>query len=104
MAGGLRSGQRWWILKRRRLFLLPFCNFAAKAVALSHHRLQELRLLRVILQNLADFPDRGVDALLGIQEDLFAPKPFADLFSGDQFPAVLAAFVVGLALHFALSA
>jgi hypothetical protein len=43
-----------------------------------------LWFFRIVQQNLADFSDRCVDALLSIQEDLFAPEPLDDLLSGNQ--------------------
>jgi hypothetical protein len=43
-----------------------------------------LWLFRIVQQNLADFTDRCVDALLSIEKDLFAPEPLDDSLSGNQ--------------------
>ena len=53
-------------------------------VALSHHRLQEARLLGVVAQRLTDLADGSVDALFSVHEYVFAPQPSDDLFSRDQ--------------------
>jgi hypothetical protein len=41
-------------------------------------------VFRVVFQNLADFPDRRIDAVVGIQVDILAPDPADDFLSGDQ--------------------
>jgi hypothetical protein len=53
-------------------------------VALSHHRLNEARLSRVITQDLTDFANGCVDSLLRIQEDVFTPESLNNLLSGDD--------------------
>jgi hypothetical protein len=46
--------------------------------------LHEAGLLTVITQDRADFPDGGVDTVLGVYEDFAVPEALGDLSSGDQ--------------------
>ena len=63
-----------------------FCR-RNKAIALPGNRLHETRLFRIIAENLTDFSDGSVNAVLGIEEDILAPDLFDDLVAADQ-PAV----------------
>jgi hypothetical protein len=38
----------------------------------------------IVFEDLADFPDRSIDCVIGIEEDVLAPKLFNDLFPGYQ--------------------
>jgi hypothetical protein len=43
----------------------------------------------IVVQNLTNFADRGIDAVVGIQEDVLTPDPSDDVLSGDQLPPAL---------------
>jgi hypothetical protein len=46
--------------------------------------LDKARLFGVVLKEAADFPDRSIDCVIGIEEDVLAPKLFNDLFPRHQ--------------------
>ena len=49
----------------------------------------ESRALGVILQRLPKLPDRAPDAVVGIEENTFAPNPRDDFIPGDNLVLVL---------------
>jgi hypothetical protein len=51
--------------------------------------LYESRALGVILQRLPKLPDRAPDAVVGIEENTFAPNPRDDFVAGDSLVLVL---------------
>src|SRR5258708_36336680 len=53
------------------------------------NRLHESRLLRIVLQHLPNLADGGVDAVVGIKENILAPDPLDDPVSGNQLPSLL---------------
>jgi hypothetical protein len=59
-----------------------------KPVALARDRLDEAWILRIVPQGVADLPDRGVDSVLGIDEDFPLPEPLGNFGPGDQLAAV----------------
>src|SRR6267154_4763165 len=46
--------------------------------------LDETWLLRVVLQYLANFADSSVDAVVGVEENVFAPDSFDNLVAGHK--------------------
>lgn len=46
-------------------------------------------MLRIILKNLTDLADRSVDAVVGVQENVFAPNLLDDLIPRDKLPSML---------------
>jgi hypothetical protein len=59
-----------------------------KPVSPTGQRLDETRLLRVILEYLANLADGGIDAVVGVEEDIFAPDLFDNLVPADELPAL----------------
>ena len=51
--------------------------------------MDEAWLVRVVFQGLADFADGGVDAVFGVDEDIFAPQTADDFLAGDDATLVL---------------
>ena len=43
----------------------------------------------VIVKHLANLPDGGVDTVVGVEKDVFAPDPLHNLISGHQLATVL---------------
>ena len=43
----------------------------------------------VIVKDLADLPDGGVDAVVGVEKDVFAPDPLHNLIPGHQLATIL---------------
>ena len=60
-----------------------------KSIPLPGHRLNESRALGVILQRLAQFPDRAPDAVVRVEENTFAPNPRDDFVPGDNLVPAL---------------
>ena len=58
-----------------------------EAVSPSGDGLHESRSLGVVLQYLANLADGGVDAVVGVEEDVLAPNPFYDLVTGHELPS-----------------
>jgi hypothetical protein len=61
-------------------------NWSGEAVALADDGLDETGFLRVIAESHADLADRGIDAVIDIDEDVLAPEAGRDFLSGDEFP------------------
>src|SRR5688572_18001910 len=57
-----------------------------EAVATLRHRLDEDRPLRVVAKRLPDLADRGVHALLEIDEGVGSPEKVANLIRGHEIP------------------
>jgi hypothetical protein len=51
--------------------------------------LHKTGLLRVVLENVTDLPDGGVDAVIGVEEHTRAPDSLDDLATGDDLPTLL---------------
>jgi hypothetical protein len=64
-------------------------DFAHEAIAFADDRLQKLRLYRIIVKRHANFADRGIDALLDVDENIFAPQNVGNLFACDQLALVV---------------
>ena len=60
-------------------------NRRHKAIAFPHHRLDVFGVLGPIVQAYSNFPNGGIDPLLGIKMDALAPKPLNDLFARYEF-------------------
>jgi hypothetical protein len=45
--------------------------------------------LRIIFEDLTDFADSAVDAVVSIEEDVFSPDPLGDFFAGDELTFLL---------------
>src|SRR5450631_3372497 len=58
--------------------------FGYEAVSLAGDGLDEAGLGGIVAQGLADFPNRGVDAVLGIDEDVLAPEALDDFLARDD--------------------
>src|SRR5450631_3733068 len=58
--------------------------FGYEAVSLAGDGLDEAGLVGIVAQGLADFPNRGVDAVLGIDEDVLAPEALDDFLARDD--------------------
>src|SRR6202012_5340788 len=55
-----------------------------EAIALAGDGLEEARVFGIVAQGLADLADGGVDAVLGVDEDLGVPEALGDLGAGDE--------------------
>jgi hypothetical protein len=53
-------------------------------VAFAGDRLDETRLLRIVPQDQAELPDRGVDTVVHVNENFRAPDSFDDLLARDE--------------------
>ena len=58
--------------------------FPDEAVSLAGDGLNEAGIFGVVFERLADFADGGVDAVLGIDEDILAPDAVDDFLTGDD--------------------
>src|SRR5580704_1968733 len=82
--GGRRFAASWqW---RPRFLLQDRSN---ESIASARERLHIARLLRIVLQNLTDFADGAVDAVVGVEKDVFAPDLPGDFFAGDELTFLL---------------
>jgi hypothetical protein len=59
---------------------------ALEAVTLAQHCLDMVRLLWVFAESATNLADRGVDATVGVEVDIFAPEALDDLLAADQSP------------------
>jgi hypothetical protein len=55
-----------------------------EAIAFARYRLDEPRLRRVVAESQADFPNRRIDRILGIEMDTFAPQPFNNFLTCNE--------------------
>src|SRR5579859_1207098 len=55
----------------------------------SSNRLHKSRLLGIVIEDLPNFADRGVDTVVNIHENAFAPYPFGNCFPGYDFATLL---------------
>ena len=55
-----------------------------KPVSPASHCLDKSRLFGVILEHLTDFADGCIDAVVGVEEDIFAPNLFDNLVPADE--------------------
>jgi hypothetical protein len=62
------------------------CN---ESVSSAGHRLYEDWILRIVFQDLANLSDCGIDAVVGVKEDVLAPDPGENIVSTDQLPLSL---------------
>ena len=58
--------------------------FRYESIAFARYRVDEAGVVRVVSQRLADFADRGVDTVFGIDEDILAPETVDDFLAGDD--------------------
>src|SRR5882724_757211 len=56
----------------------------AEAVAFANYGFDEAWVFWVVAQGLPEFSDGGVDAMLGLNEDVLAPEFVDDLFACDE--------------------
>ena len=68
---------------------LRFADRRDKAIALPADGLKKSRLFGVILKNLADFANGGIDCVVGIEEDVLAPQLFHNFVPADQLSTPL---------------
>ena len=55
-----------------------------EAVASCRDRMKEARVLWIFLERQANFADCSVDAVVDVDEDVFAPNVFENLLAGDE--------------------
>ena len=60
-----------------------------ESIPLARNGLHERGSIRRIAKSLPDFADRGVDAGLDVNEDVFAPQPLDDVAAGDELTSTL---------------
>jgi hypothetical protein len=77
------AGSRQWRLR----FLLQ--DKRNESIASARERLHKARLLGIVLQNPTDFADGAVDAVVGVEKDVFAPDPPGNFFAGDELTFLL---------------
>src|SRR5215469_8991573 len=85
------AGRRW-VRDRGKGLRIPAPGVASrdspyfrnKAIAAPDQRLDIARTLGVIFQNLPYFSDRCVNAVIGVEKNVFAPDSLDDLLPGDQ--------------------
>jgi hypothetical protein len=58
--------------------------FDYESIAFARYRMDEAGIVGVVSQRLADFANRGVDAVFGIDEDILAPETVDDFLPGDD--------------------
>src|SRR5215471_16713050 len=66
-----------------------FFNRSDEAIAAADHRLDKPRLFGIIFQRLPDPANGGVDAVVGVDENAFAPDPFDNFLTNDQLATAL---------------
>ena len=76
----------WRGLVGRRFF---FGDWGYETVSPAGEGFDETRLLRIVFQDLTDFADGAVDAVVGIEKDVFAPDFLGDFFAGDELAFLL---------------
>jgi len=59
-------------------------DFGDEAVTLALDGLHEARVVRVIPENLTDFPNGGIDAVFGVHKDFFSPEALFDFLAADE--------------------
>jgi hypothetical protein len=59
---------------------------AIKPVTPAGDGLHKARSLGVIFQHLSNLADGGVDAVVGVEENIFSPDSIDDLVAGDELP------------------
>ena len=92
-----RTGFMWGERRIQRLGMrcdLCGCSISCgyrgdEPISAARDSLKETWIVRIVVQDLADLPDGGVDAIVGIDEDFLAPNPLHDLFAGDKFAVLL---------------
>src|SRR5262250_402942 len=60
-----------------------------ESITLPGNGLHKARLLGVVVEDLADFPDGPVDTVVGIEKNVLAPHPFGDLIAADNLTSLL---------------
>lgn len=55
-----------------------------ESIAFARYRVDKAGMVRIIAQGLADFADGGVDAVVGVDEDVFAPEAVDDCLARDH--------------------
>ena len=70
----------------RRFF---FGDWGYKTVSPAGEGFDKARLLRIVFQDLTDFADGAVDAVVSIEKDIFAPDSLGDFFAGDELTFLL---------------
>ena len=71
------GGHGGW-LRRTAIFL------GDEAIAFAGHGLDEAGMVGIVFQSLANFADGGIDAVLGVDEDFFAPEAVDDFLAGND--------------------
>jgi hypothetical protein len=66
----------------------PWDYLGDEPVTLADDGFQDMGLVRVVPQSIAQFVDGGIDAVAGVYVDVVSPEALADLFSSDQ-PALI---------------
>src|SRR6516162_1281885 len=84
----------WGLGTRNRFLLSRFCLFtggttnlrypAYKSVTLAGDGLDKARLFGIVREDEADFPDRSIDGVIGIEKDVLSPELVNDLFPRHQ--------------------
>ena len=67
----------------------PIGDRGNESVSPAGERLDIARLLRIVLEHLADFADGAVDAVVGIEKDVFSPDLFRNFFARDELAFLL---------------
>ena len=60
-----------------------------EAIAFSGNGAEKARIFGIVFEGLAGFADSGVDAVVGVNEDIFAPDGQENFLSGDEAVALL---------------
>jgi hypothetical protein len=55
-----------------------------ETIAHARYGLDELRILRIVAEEMAELADGGVDAMFGIDEDFAGPEALRDFSAGDK--------------------
>jgi len=67
-----------------------FCaDWGGEAIAFSGNGAEETRVFGIVFEGLAGLADSSVDAVVGVNEDIFTPDGQEDFLSGDETVAVL---------------
>jgi len=64
-------------------------HWCGESISLAHYSFYETRPLWVIPQHDPDLPDRNIDAVIDVNENVLAPKPFCNLLAGNQLTPTL---------------
>ena len=64
-------------------------NGGYETISPSDNGLNVVRLIRIIVESLPEFPNRSIDAVVGVEKDVLTPNPLNNLFTCNKLRASL---------------